>query len=173
MLQHPSWPQNLIFCWPLSRSPQFPLQPQHFSTTSQNPIQPYSLRQANIHHSLRLLPLIYTIPRDIFPSQTLLSSVSLPYPPSAALRSKPVTHIFISITNIMGLRAAADSPPDMPSAMPSGASLAPAQPNGVNGTLTPNNLSADDNIRRFEAPSRTLSPSSARALFHSKTRCFV
>lgn len=53
-------------------------------------------------------------------------------------------------------------------------------PNGapkisVNGTDTPDSdvpMSANDNIRRFEAPSRALSPQQ-HALFHGKTRCFV
>jgi len=40
--------------------------------------------------------------------------------------------------------------------------------NGVNGGLT-----ADDNIKRFLAPSRPLSPHPDYALFHPKTRCFV
>ncbi|KAI9794347.1 MAG: citrate synthase [Peltula sp. TS41687] len=35
------------------------------------------------------------------------------------------------------------------------------------------NLSANDNIRRFETPSRTLSPRSEHTLFNNKTRCFV
>jgi len=34
-------------------------------------------------------------------------------------------------------------------------------------------LSANDNIRRFQAPSRPLSPPAAHTLFHPKTRCFV
>ena len=69
----------------------------------------------------------------------------------------------------MGIPIRADSPDsDMPSAAPV-TNGAPA----TNGTATPQHLSADDNITRFEAPSRTLSPSSAHALFHPKTRCFV
>ncbi|KAL9622545.1 MAG: hypothetical protein Q9160_003042 [Pyrenula sp. 1 TL-2023] len=58
--------------------------------------------------------------------------------------------------------------------MPSVAPLATA-PNGVNGTSgtsTPGPYSANDNIRRFDPPSRALSPQS-QALFHNKTRCFV
>jgi len=39
----------------------------------------------------------------------------------------------------------------------------------VNGDL----LSANDNIRRFQAPSRPLSPPAEHTLFHTKTRCFV
>lgn len=35
------------------------------------------------------------------------------------------------------------------------------------------NLSANDNIQRFPAPSRPLSPLPAHALFTDKTRCFV
>lgn len=61
----------------------------------------------------------------------------------------------------------------------SGSTLANA-PNGapkisVNGADTPDSdvpMSANDNIRRFEAPSRALSPQQ-HALFHGKTRCFV
>jgi ATP citrate (pro-S)-lyase len=47
--------------------------------------------------------------------------------------------------------------------MPSSSSLAPAA-NGMQ--------SANDNITRFNPPSRVLSPLS-HALFHNKTRCFV
>lgn len=45
----------------------------------------------------------------------------------------------------------------------------------VNGAATPDSdvpMSANDNIRRFGAPSRAMSPSQ-NALFHNKTRCFV
>lgn len=47
-----------------------------------------------------------------------------------------------------------------------------------NGTSTPMNganggLMADDNIKRFAAPSRPMSPTPAHTLFHPKTRCFV
>lgn len=44
-------------------------------------------------------------------------------------------------------------------------------PNGANGKQA--TLSANDNIRRFAAPSRPLSPLPSHALFHNKTRCFV
>lgn len=47
--------------------------------------------------------------------------------------------------------------------MPSAAPLA----NTSNGSL-----SANDNIRRFAAPSRPLTPLD-HTLFHNKTRCFV
>jgi len=44
----------------------------------------------------------------------------------------------------------------------------------ANGAATGSDLlSANDNIRRFQAPSRPLSPPAAHTLFHSKTRCFV
>ncbi|KAK5661450.1 hypothetical protein OQA88_11351 [Cercophora sp. LCS_1] len=43
--------------------------------------------------------------------------------------------------------------------------------NGVNGAA--GGLSANDNITRFAAPSRPLSPLPAHALFNDKTRCFV
>lgn len=42
----------------------------------------------------------------------------------------------------------------------------------VNGDSTPAHMSLNDNIRRFGAPSRGLSPQQ-NALFHNKTRCFV
>ncbi|MCJ1339439.1 citrate synthase [Bachmanniomyces sp. S44760] len=47
--------------------------------------------------------------------------------------------------------------------------------NGVNGTngVTGKAASANDNIRRFTAPSRPRSPSADHMLFHNKTRCFV
>ncbi|OTA58041.1 ATP-citrate synthase subunit 1 [Hypoxylon sp. EC38] len=44
--------------------------------------------------------------------------------------------------------------------------------NGVNGA-TKGGLSANDNIARFAAPSRPLSPLPPHALFTNKTRCFV
>ncbi|KAI0830411.1 citrate synthase [Hypoxylon sp. FL0890] len=44
--------------------------------------------------------------------------------------------------------------------------------NGVNGA-TKGGLSANDNITRFAAPSRPLSPLPPHALFNNKTRCFV
>ncbi len=45
--------------------------------------------------------------------------------------------------------------------------------NGVNGTHKDSSLSANDNIQRFVAPSRPLSPTPQHTLFHPKTRCFV
>ena len=53
--------------------------------------------------------------------------------------------------------------PIMSPAVTNGASLAPAAGGG----------NANDNIRRFAAPSRPLSPGNEQALFHNKTRCFV
>ena len=50
---------------------------------------------------------------------------------------------------------------------------AAATTNGANGTKPTGGLSANDNIRRFAAPSRPLSPLPAHALFNNKTRCFV
>jgi len=62
----------------------------------------------------------------------------------------------------------------MPSAISNGTPLAS---NGTNGAAAPAapsaGLSANDNIRRFAAPSRPLSPRAAHTLFHDKTRCFV
>jgi hypothetical protein len=46
--------------------------------------------------------------------------------------------------------------------------------NGVNGTASKSApSSANDNIQRFVAPSRPLSPTPVHTLFHPKTRCFV
>jgi ATP citrate (pro-S)-lyase len=50
--------------------------------------------------------------------------------------------------------------------------MAPSATNGVNGASTAA-ASANDNIRRFAAPSRPLSPLPNHALFSDKTRCFV
>jgi ATP citrate (pro-S)-lyase len=43
----------------------------------------------------------------------------------------------------------------------------------ANGASPSGTLSANDNIRRFAAPSRPLSPLPAHTLFNEKTRCFV
>ncbi|KAL2160843.1 hypothetical protein VTH06DRAFT_1040 [Thermothelomyces fergusii] len=43
----------------------------------------------------------------------------------------------------------------------------------TDGSQPTGTLSANDNIRRFAAPSRPLSPLPAHALFNDKTRCFV
>ena len=55
--------------------------------------------------------------------------------------------------------------------------MAPAAvSNGTNGTSnghTEGGLSANDNIQRFSAPSRSMSPRLEHQLFHGKTRCFV
>ncbi|MCJ1291856.1 citrate synthase [Xylographa carneopallida] len=45
--------------------------------------------------------------------------------------------------------------------------------NGTNGVNGLGGASANDNIRRFAAPSRPLSPHADYQLFHNKTRCFV
>lgn len=59
----------------------------------------------------------------------------------------------------------------MPSATSNGTSLGT---NGANGASpAPAGQNANDNIRRFAAPSRPLSPHAAHTLFHDKTRCFV
>ncbi|KAF4554779.1 Citrate synthase-like protein [Elsinoe fawcettii] len=61
----------------------------------------------------------------------------------------------------------------MPSAVPAvggtpnGASTSTSQTNGANG------LKAEDNLVRFSAPSRNMSPRPEHMLFHPKTRCFV
>jgi hypothetical protein len=56
--------------------------------------------------------------------------------------------------------------------MPSAAPVNGSAPNQA-GTSTSEGLSANDNIRRFEAPSRALTPPPSHTLFHPKTRCFV
>lgn len=53
----------------------------------------------------------------------------------------------------------------MPSAVPAS--------NGTNGVPKTDGLSANDNIRRFTAISRPMSPPADHTLFHPKTRCFV
>lgn len=70
----------------------------------------------------------------------------------------------------MGLSVRENSPDNMPSTL----SPAAAQQNGdrANGTSTPAPYSANDNIRRFDAPSGVGSPFQD-VLFHNKTRCFV
>ena len=65
-----------------------------------------------------------------------------------------------------------DSPATMPSAVPVANGTAPAT-NGPNGVEKHDVPSANDNIRRFTAPSRPLSPRAEHTLFHDKTRCFV
>lgn len=45
--------------------------------------------------------------------------------------------------------------------------------NGLSTTSTPAPISANDNITRFAAPSRPLSPLPQHALFTNKTRCLV
>ncbi|RDA94880.1 hypothetical protein CP533_4292 [Ophiocordyceps camponoti-saundersi (nom. inval.)] len=48
-----------------------------------------------------------------------------------------------------------------------------AQASNTNGNGATGQLSANDKIQRFAAPSRPLSPLPAHALFNDKTRCFV
>ena len=55
-----------------------------------------------------------------------------------------------------------------PAAVPNGTTT---PMNGANGTS--GGLMADDNIKRFAAPSRPMSPTPSHTLFHPKTRCFV
>ncbi|KAK3684223.1 putative ATP-citrate synthase subunit 1 [Podospora appendiculata] len=60
--------------------------------------------------------------------------------------------------------------------MPAAASTSTNGANGANGAAASSNgahPSANDNIRRFAAPSRPLSPLPAHALFTNKTRCLV
>ncbi|KAI0006969.1 citrate synthase-like protein [Xylariaceae sp. FL0662B] len=51
--------------------------------------------------------------------------------------------------------------------------MSKATTNGANGTTTAGGLSANDNITRFAAASRPLSPLPPHALFNDKTRCLV
>ncbi|KAK7978017.1 ATP citrate lyase subunit 1 [Apiospora saccharicola] len=51
--------------------------------------------------------------------------------------------------------------------------MSTATTNGVSATPAAGGLSANDNITRFAAPSRPLSPLPSHALFTDKTRCFV
>ncbi|MCJ1392125.1 citrate synthase [Xylographa bjoerkii] len=66
----------------------------------------------------------------------------------------------------------------MPSATPvtngtPNTSTSMSNTNGTHGVNGLGGASANDNIRRFAAPSRPLSPHAAYQLFHDKTRCFV
>ncbi|MCJ1318824.1 citrate synthase [Xylographa vitiligo] len=66
----------------------------------------------------------------------------------------------------------------MPSATPAtngtpNTSTSMSNTNGTNGVNGLGGASANDNIRRFTAPSRPLSPHADYQLFHNKTRCFV
>lgn len=51
-------------------------------------------------------------------------------------------------------------------------SAAPATNGSANG-ITASGARPNDNIARFTAPSRSLSPTPKHTLFHPKTRCFV
>jgi len=62
----------------------------------------------------------------------------------------------------------------MPSAVPPSTNGTPRISTSVPANKSADgNLSANDNIRRFTAPSRPLSPPAEHTLFHPKTRCFV
>ncbi|KAF2094481.1 ATP-citrate synthase-like protein subunit 1 [Rhizodiscina lignyota] len=61
----------------------------------------------------------------------------------------------------------------MPGVVQNGTNGTAAAANGSNGHQRGNSLSANDNIRRFQAPSRPMSPPADHTLFHNKTRCFV
>ena len=68
----------------------------------------------------------------------------------------------------MGLPAPQGSPPEGSPKMTAAAPVVNGTSNGV--ATNPNN--PNEHIKRFGAPSRTLSPLQ-HALFHNKTRCFV
>ena len=73
----------------------------------------------------------------------------------------------------MGLPVREHSPDNMPSAQqPNGPPKLTVNGTSANGTSTPEPMSANDNIRRFDNPSRVPSPIQD-VLFHNKTRCFV
>lgn len=46
-------------------------------------------------------------------------------------------------------------------------------PNAAKGAANGTQVQPNDNIARFTAPSRSLSPTPQHTLFHTKTRCFV
>ena len=60
----------------------------------------------------------------------------------------------------------------MPSAVPVVNGPEPTA-NPAKDSINSSTPSANDNIRRFAAPSRPLSPRAEHTLFHDKTRCFV
>ncbi|MCJ1383696.1 citrate synthase [Xylographa soralifera] len=64
------------------------------------------------------------------------------------------------------------SAPSVTNGTPNAATSMP-NTNGTNGVNGLGGASANDNIRRFAAPSRPLSPHADYQLFHNKTRCFV
>lgn len=107
--------------------------------------------------------------------QAHVSSPAVPLPSTSPPLPLLHHHIPVYFTllpqsiDTMGLPVREISPDTMP------ATLAPAaQQNGdrSNGTRTPAPYSANDNIRRFDAPSGVGSPLQD-VLFHNKTRCFV
>ena len=60
--------------------------------------------------------------------------------------------------------------------MPSAVPVTNGTASAANGSdkLDPDTAKdVNDNIRRFTAPSRPLSPPAEHTLFHNKTRCFV
>ena len=81
----------------------------------------------------------------------------------------------ISITDARFRRSCSSTPLPQLRLSPTPVAMPSAVP--VEGASTPNGsteaLSANDNIRRFVAPSRPLSPPASHTLFHPKTRCFV
>ena len=62
---------------------------------------------------------------------------------------------------------------NMPAPTTNGPPLASTSAPQINGDAPISSTSANDNIRRFGAPSRPLSPKAEHTLFHEKTRCFV
>jgi hypothetical protein len=141
---------------------QFAILPAHIRS---NPIAE-STDQADPSIS-SLISIIHTSP---FPS----SQSSFPYYGPTTLVTPSHKHqltlinTHLSSTDTMGLPAPQGSPPQGSPKMPS---ATPAVNGSANG-LAPNPNNPNENIKRFEAPSRSLSPLQ-HALFHNKTRCFV
>lgn len=124
----------------------FCIQLPHPSHTALTPSHSYTSPQVNVSYHSSISP-----------------SISPPYTSTTTLSD-------LLVANTMGLPVRENSPDTMPSTL----SPAAAQQNGdrANGTSTPAPYSANDNIRRFDAPSGVGSPLQD-VLFHNKTRCFV
>ncbi|KFZ10400.1 hypothetical protein V502_08144 [Pseudogymnoascus sp. VKM F-4520 (FW-2644)] len=123
------------------------LQPTPYYSILQHPTAPYSIVQC--HHRR-------------------LNTNSTPPPPPpppqyASALHRTLQYIPLHDTTQLNSTIRTPEPPVMPSAIPAG-SASPATGGAGN---------ANDNIRRFVAPSRPLSPRAEHALFHNKTRCFV
>ena len=167
------------YAWP--KSSQSKIKSKSFSTSqSENHysschafciILTYLLLLYKLHH-LRILELLPSVTPALLPSSLTLSFNLSPVActvsqliiysrSSLTLRNLPQA---IATTDNLSIRKRGLPVRKMPSA---------TQSNGVNGSPAPAGLSANDNIRRFAAPSRPMSPPAEHTLFHGKTRCFV